>query len=293
MNNTNTNNTNNTNENNKEVKARRSNRKIIASVCAVIAATAMITGIAVFTASAHHIENAPARQTVTTAVSQDSSSKAETTVKTSKPDESKKAEKASGSSKSAAETVKQVAAAPQQVTTSAKVQPVQQTQTVNGNGKHPGESGYAYKAEPVNAAASKEDQPEIVKHPEECGFNYQAVIDNYNATAVASDIYSGDFTDCANNGNVLTIAKANDFTAYCTVKMAKGNGEYTVYGFMGIIYGDKMYYTSGTKNAIVYDANGNVVSSQELDCGHSGHVVMTKEGLVWVDSDETHIVFAY
>ena len=58
------------------VRSRKTNRKFIASVCAVVAATAMITGVAVFTASAEPIKSAPDR-TITATIKMEKTDPAE------------------------------------------------------------------------------------------------------------------------------------------------------------------------------------------------------------------------
>ena len=132
------------------------------------------------------------------------------------------------------------------------------------------------------------------KHPGESGYNYQPVVEQTAAATTPTSVFSGEFVDVNNKNIVLTVAKADMYdTAYCTVNIAQGNGKYTVYNFMAPVYEDKMYYAGGTVTEITYDANGTVVESKVVDSNHTGHVVMTKEGYVWVDSDETHCVFAY
>lgn len=274
-------------------KVRRANKKIAATICAIVAATAMVTGIAVFTASANTIESAPSR--ISTAFS--TMVKAETE-KTETAPKTEKTEKAAQPEEKKADD------------------------TVNANGKHPGESGYNYQgvaeantnnnaqaqqqapaAEQTQQAAEIEKHPgeagcnyvnENGKHPGESGYNYQPVVEQTAAATTPTSVFSGEFVDVNNKNIVLTVAKADMYdTAYCTVNIAQGNGKYTVYNFMAPVYEDKMYYAGGTVTEITYDANGTVVESKVVDSNHTGHVVMTKEGYVWVDSDETHCVFAY
>ena len=288
MKNTNTNNT---------TKVRRTNKKIAATICAIFAATAMVTGIAVFTASANTIESAPAR--ISTAFS--TTVKADT-VDTAKTEKTETAPKTEKTEKAAQPEGKKA------------------DDTVNANGKHPGESGYNYQgvaetndnaqaqqqapaAEQTQQAAEIEKHPgeagcnyvnENGKHPGESGYNYQPVVEQTAAATTPTSVFSGEFVDVNNKNIVLTVAKADMYdTAYCTVNIAQGNGKYTVYNFMAPVYEDKMYYAGGTVTEITYDANGTVVESKVVDSNHSGHIVMTKEGYVWVDSDETHCVFAY
>ena len=126
-------------------KTRNTNRKLVAGISAVFAATVMATGIAVFSASASTISNAPekAKPTLTTTVTE----------------------------KTAAES-----------------QPASD-ESVNENGKHPGEMGYCYYVneqetqapemrmlgfnfEAVKANAERYEQETSGKHPGESGYNY-------------------------------------------------------------------------------------------------------------------------
>ena len=277
-------------------KVRRANKKIAATICAIVAATAMVTGIAVFTASANTIESAPSR--ISTAFS--------TTVKADTVDTAK---------------IEKTETAPKTEKTEKAAQPEEKKadDTVNANGKHPGESGYNYQgvaetndnaqaqqqspaAEQTQQAAETEKHPgeagcnyvnETGKHPGESGYNYQGVVEQTAATTPTS-VFSGDFVAVNNTNTVLSIVKADMYdTAYCTIKVAQDGGKFRVYNFMAPVYEDKMYYAGGTVTEITYDANGTVVESKVVDSNHTGHVVMTKEGYVWVDSDETHCVFAY
>ena len=279
---------------NNTTKVRRTNKKIAATICAIFAATAMVTGIAVFTASANTIESAPAR--ISTAFSTTVKADTVDTAKTEKTETAPKTDKTE------------------------KTEEKKADDTVNANGKHPGESGYNYQgvaetndnaqaqqqapaAEQTQQAAEIEKHPgeagcnyvnENGKHPGESGYNYQPVVEQTAAATTPTSVFSGEFVDVNNKNIVLTVAKADMYdTAYCTVNIAQGNGKYTVYNFMAPVYEDKMYYAGGTVTDITYDANGAVVESKVVDSNHSGHIVMTKEGYVWVDSDETHCVFAY
>ena len=235
---------------NNTTKVRRTNKKIAATICAIFAATAMVTGIAVFTASANTIESAPSR--ISTAFATTVKADTVDTAKTEKTETAPKTDKTEKTEeKKAAETE-----------------------------KHPGEAGCNY----VN---------ENGKHPGESGYNYQGVVEQTAATTPTS-VFSGDFVAVNNTNTVLSIVKADMYdTAYCTIKVAQDGGKFRVYNFMAPVYEDKIYYAGGTVTDITYDANGAVVESKVVDSNHSGHIVMTKEGYVWVDSDETHCVFAY
>ena len=104
---------------NKTTKTRRTNRKFIASICAVVAATAMITGIAVFTASADPIKGAPETKISSTIPM-------EKTEKETKKDEAKQ----------------EVKTETKDETVNVKHEGEAGYNYVNENGKHPGECGY-------------------------------------------------------------------------------------------------------------------------------------------------------
>ena len=286
----------NTNNNN-TVKVKRTNKKIAASVCAVVAAAAMATGIAVFTASANTSDKSPVKPFFSSISVQDMTElyKAENT---EKKDTSDKTEKPGDTQKSA------------------QPQTNNKDNEVNQNGKHPGESGYNYQpvAQTNNTASVQQKAPLVIEvqpaseqvkqqaapaqtqtptAPAANTNDKQPAAETNNAVA-PTEIFSGKFTDVNNKDIVLNIAKADMYnTAYCMVNIAKGNGEYAVYSFMANVAEDKMYYTGATVTEITYDAKGEIVSSKALEDKHEGHIVMTKEGYVWVDSDGTHCVFAY
>lgn len=291
----------NTNKNN-TTKVRRTNKKIAASICAVIAATAMVTGIAVFSASANTSEIAPVRSAFSITVKPDTAD----TEKTQKPETENKTDKTEKSENT------QKAAQPEQN---------KKDEAVNANGKHPGESGYNYQTvadtnntQPAVKQAQSvlevqaEPTAEVVKHPGEAGSNYvdengkhpgesgcsyQAAADE-KTDVTPTAVFSGDFESVNGRGIVLTVAKADPYnTAYCTVKVPNGENSYIVYGFLATVYEDKMYYAGGTKTEMVYDEKGNIVEGKQIDANHEGHIVMTKEGYVWVDSDESTFTFAY
>ncbi len=279
------------NTHNKTAKVRKHNKKVIASICAVVSAAAVITSIAVFTASASTIKDAPKAAAVTTAASA-----VPTTVKTE--------EMGAG---------KEVTKTP--VTSVVKTEQTQ-TSAVNKDGKHPGEAGYHYydnqkamcirdSAQPANtvkhpgeagyhyydnqqtpAAAPTAQAVNTVKHPGESGYNY------YENQKAAPVFKSGRYIAADGTRAELVIAKPDDMVCYCTIRYGNTYNNDTVYGFMGTVKGSEIEYTRGSKNDMTYDNNGNVAKAIEIDRDHSGTIEFTKAGsLRWIDSDGTNVNF--
>lgn len=286
-------------------KARRTNNKFIASICAVIAATAMVTGIAVFSASASEISSAPAKPAVTAAAQ----------VKAPVAAEVKTEEKAA----------------------------VKAEDTVNENGKHPGESGYGYtdeesaqprmlgfnfeavkrnyelyeqqqaagkqEAKQAEAKTAEPEQSEVKKdvqqaaaekQPGEAGFNYVNESGKhpgesgygYNEKKQGTLFPSGIYNDVNGTNASLEIATYDGITCYCTVTLPNGIGRQVIYGFMGTANGSTMEYTGATKNDRTIDENGAIINTTLIEKNHYGTVNRTEKGLVWQDIDGNSYVFA-
>ena len=291
----NTTNTNSTVKTNEKVKAGRTSKRFIASICAVAAAASMATGIAVFSASATSIKNAPQKPAVSTsAAASDSSSKADTASKTTSYNAlTKAADKLGTSSKHPGESgynyyqneSASVNAQGKHPGESGYYYYQNEQSVVNPQGKHPGESGYYYYQNEQTANA-------MGKHPGECGFNYQAVMDNYNANVTPALIPAGRYIAFDGARAELVIAKPDEATCYCTVTMANSYNNEIVYGFMGVANGSEINYTTGTKNDMTYNEDGSIAKGVELSSGHSGTIRKTDSGaFVWKDSDGTCITF--
>ena len=190
-----------TNNNTKTAKIKNAHRKAFTTFCAMLAATAVITGIAVFTASATQIKSAPektstsvtmaAKPTTTTTTTTTTSAVTTTTTKqTQATAETNKNGKHPGEAgyrydenqqnAMATTTVKTTAApiynyvapvqtAPVTTTTTKAAVTTQVAEAVtNANGKHPGEAGCNYNEDLENAQMTNA----YGKHPGECGFGY-------------------------------------------------------------------------------------------------------------------------
>ena len=258
-------------------KTTKASRKFTASVCAAITAAVMVTGIAVFSASASEIDSAPKTTAVTTVTTQ---SAVQTTAvsEAPKPIQTQPAASATVSAKSVKPPVKTTA---KQTTVSVKEvkQPVQTTvsQTaaetkteksadtafVNKYGKHPGECGYGY----------TENEPE-----------------DANAQ-VKDNIPTGSF-NAANGAKItLDIVPVAENTYYCTVSALNKKGSYTLHGFVGIAKDDVVNYNGGAKSIAAFDKDGNVTGNEFISDGHCGTITKTNAGLEWADSDGSTVVF--
>ena len=267
MKNTNTtNNTNNINNintaENAAAKERKHNKKVIASIFAVVSAAAVITSIAVFTASASTIKDAPKAAAVTTA----SASAVPTTVKTEEMGAGKEVTRAAVTSEVKTET--------------------KQAETVSKYVKHPGESGYCYDANQNGTDTSAVKSANIVKHPGELGYCYDV---NQNP---AAEFKAGRYVSADGTRAELVIAKPDDMVCYCTIHYGNTYNNGTVYGFLGTVKGSEIEYTRGSKNDMTYDNNGKVIKAIEIDRNHEGTIKITETGtLHWIDSDGTTVNF--
>ncbi len=258
-------------------KTTKASRKFTASVCAAITAAVMVTGIAVFSASASEIDSAPKTTAVTTVTTQ-AIPQTTTVSEVTKPVQTQPAASATVSAKSVKPPVKTTA---KQTTVSVKEvkQPVQTTvsQTaaetkteksadtafVNKYGKHPGECGYGY----------TENEPE-----------------DANAQ-VKDNIPTGSF-NAANGAKItLDIVPVAENTYYCTVSALNKKGSYTLHGFVGIAKDDVVNYNGGAKSIAAFDKDGNVTGNEFISDGHCGTITRTNAGLEWADSDGSTVVF--
>ena len=277
------------NTHNKTAKVRKHNKKVIASIFAVVSAAAVITSIAVFTASASTIKDAPKAAAVTTAASA-----VPTTVKTEEMGAGKEVTRAAVTSEVKTET--------------------KQAETVSKYVKHPGESGYCYDANQNGTDTSAVKSANIVKHPGESGYCYDANLNGTDTSGVksanivnrpgesgycydvnqnpAAEFKSGRYVSADGTRAELVIAKPDDIVCYCTIRYGNTYNNDTVYGFMGTVKGSEIEYTRGSKNDMTYDNNGNVAKAIEIDRNHEGTIKITETGtLHWIDSDGTSVNF--
>ena len=191
-----------TNNNTKTAKIKNAHRKAFTTFCAMLAATAVITGIAVFTASATQIKSAPEKTavalttttTTTTSATTTTPKQTQTTAETNKNgkhpgeagyryDENQQNAMATTTVKTSVPTAYLYYApaltAPVTTTTTKAAVTTQVAKAVtNANGKHPGEAGCNYNEDLENAQMTNA----YGKHPGECGFGYDEARENAAVT---------------------------------------------------------------------------------------------------------------
>ena len=241
-------------------KVRKANKKFVAAICAVITATAMITGVAVFNASASDAIEAPTKpiSTIVTVANENAQ-------KTAKADNKADDTKTAFSSEIKLEPKAEINTEAAHKSTDAV--------------KHPGESGYYY-AQNESAAQKSTD---AVKHPGESGYYY----------AANQDLFSEDrFVSSDGSRAAMEVTYAGNNSYVCTIRMANSYNNEFVYSFKGVVRGPEIDYTQGAKFDVTYDDNGNIIKSVKIGSDHSGTIERSRAGaFVWIDSDETHVTF--
>ena len=265
-------------------KVRKANKKFVAAICAVITATAMITGFAVFNASASDAIEAPTKpiSTIVTVANENAQ-------KTAKVDNKADDTKTEFSSEIKLEPKAEINTEAAQKSTDAV--------------KHPGESGYYY-AQNESAAQKSTD---AVKHPGESGCNYAQ---NESAAQKSTDavkhpgesgyyyaanqnLFSKDhFVSSDGSRAAMEVTYAGNNSYVCTIRMANSYNNEFVYSFKGVVRGPEIDYTQGAKFDVTYDDNGNIIKNVKIGSDHSGTIERSSAGtFVWIDSDETHVTF--
>ena len=289
-------------------KVRKANKKFIATICAVITATAMITGVAVFNASASDAIEAPTKpiSTIVTVANENAQ-------KTAKADNKADDTKTAFSSEIKLEPKAEInTEAAQKSTDSVKhpgesgyyyAQNESAAQKSTDADKHPGESGYNY-AQNESAAQKSTD---AVKHPGESGYYYAQ---NESAAQKSTDavkhpgesgyyyaanqnLFSKDrFVSSDGSRAAMEVTYAGNNSYVCTIRMANSYNNEFVYSFKGVVRGPEIDYTQGAKFDVTYDDNGNIIKSVKIGSDHSGTIERSSAGtFVWIDSDETHVTF--
>ena len=265
-------------------KVRKANKKFIATICAVITATAMITGVAVFNASASDAIEAPTKpiSTIVTVANENAQ-------KTAKADNKADDTKTAFSSEIKLEPKAEINTEAAQKSTDAVKHPGESgyyyaqnesaAQKSTDAVKHPGESGYNY-AQNESAAQKSTD---AVKHPGESGYYY----------AANQDLFSKDrFVSSDGSRAVMEVTYAGNNSYFCTIRMANSYNNEFVYSFKGVVRGPEIDYTQGAKFDVTYDDNGNIIKNVKIGSDHSGTIERSRAGaFVWIDSDKTHVTF--
>jgi hypothetical protein len=75
------------------------------------------------------------------------------------------------------------------------------------------------------------------------------------------------------------------------VTIATGETTANIYKITATANGNKMVYSNGTKSAVAYDDNQNVISNQIVSNGHQGTFDASDAGYTWIDSIDGTMVF--
>ena len=99
----------------------------------------------------------------------------------------------------------------------------------------------------------------------------------------------GDYFGKNNANNILNVVKLSDADYIITVTVPTGDNTAFVYNIKASVNGAKMYYSGAAKNAVTYDANGNIITSTLIDCAHSGTLDASDAGYTWADTEGTTV----
>ena len=99
----------------------------------------------------------------------------------------------------------------------------------------------------------------------------------------------GDYFGKNNANNILNVVKLSDADYIITVTVPTGDNTAFVYNIKASANGAKMYYSGAAKNAVTYDANGNIITSTLIDCAHSGTLDASDAGYTWADTEGTTV----
>ena len=99
----------------------------------------------------------------------------------------------------------------------------------------------------------------------------------------------GDYFGKNNANNILNVVKLSDADYIITVTVPTGDNTAFVYNIKASANGAKMYYSGAEKNAVTYDANGNIITSTLIDCAHSGTLDASDAGYTWADTEGTTV----
>ena len=281
----------NTTNTTKAAKVRKTNRKIVATVCAVIAATAMITGIAVFSASAKTIKSNTESSAVTTSVQNTTTqaqNKAEETTKAAVQQEAPVVEKQEAPvvQKQTAPAVQQQTAPVVQKQEAPAVQkqeaPAVQKQTAPVVQK---QEAPAVQQQEAPAVQKQEDQyDKILTIPE-------GEVNDWKTHDAKTGFPIGQYLDRSQK-KFLNVTKLDRCNYSITVKIITGENTADIYNISAVANGSKMYYTNAAKSEVVYAEDAvRVVESKITSSGHSGTFDASDAGYTWVDSIDGTMVF--
>ena len=291
----------------KAARVRKTNRKIAATVCAVIAATAMITGIAVFSASAKTIKSNTESSAVTTSVQNTTTqaqNKAEETTKAAVQQEAPVVEKqeAPAVQQQTAPVVQQQEAPAVQKQTAPVVQqqtaPVVQQQTAPVVQKQEAPAVQQQTAPVVQKqeapVVQKQEAPAVQKQEDQ----YDKIltipegeVNDWKTHDAKTGFPIGQYLDRSQK-KFLNVTKLDRCNYSITVKIITGENTADIYNISAVANGSRMYYTNAAKSEVVYAEDAvSVVESKIVSSGHSGTFDASDAGYTWVDSIDGTMVF--
>ncbi len=321
----------NTTNTTKAAKVRKTNRKIVATVCAVIAATAMITGIAVFSASAKTIKSNTESSTVTASVQNTTTqaqNKAEETTKAAVQQEAPVVEQQEAPVVQQQEApVVQQQTAPVVQKQEAPVVQQQEAPVVQQQEAPVVQKQTAPVVQQQEAPVVQKQEAPVVQQQEAPAVQQQTapvvqkqtapVVQKQEAPAVQKQedqydkiltIPEGEVNDWkthdAKTGfpigqyldrsqkKFLNVTKLDRCNYSITVKIITGENTADIYNISAVANGSKMYYTNAAKSEVVYAEDAvSVVESKIVSSGHSGTFDASDAGYTWVDSIDGTMVF--
>ena len=275
MRNTNTRNT---------AKATKTNKNFIASICAVIAAAATITSVAVFTASARTIKDSTTSSSVSTTVKEQQTTQTaketqKTTVQQQAAPQAEQQETPQVEQQAAPQVEQQ--AAPQ-VEQQAAPQVEQQAAPQVEQQAAPQAEQQAAPQVKQQAAPQAEQQNKVLTVP-------QGEINDWKTHDAKDGFPIGTYFDKNNANNTLNVSMVNSYTYSITITLATGENTATVYNITATANGSKMYYNSAAETSLVYDGNGSVIDSKIISNDHKGTFDASDAGYTWTDTQGTMI----
>ena len=258
-------------------KVRKTNRKIVASVCAVIAATAMITGIAVFSASAKTIKNNTDSSSVSTVSVQDTKTQDQNNTNETKKADVQQQTVSEVQKQEAPEVKKQEAPVVQQQDAPAVQQqdaPVVQQQEAP-----------VVQQQTAPVVQQQEDQyDKILTIPE-------GEVNDWKTHDAKTGFPIGQYFDRSGT-KFLNVTKLDRCNYNITVKIITGENTAAIYNISAVANGSRMEYTNAVRSEVVYAEDAvSVVESKIVSSGHSGTFDASDAGYTWIDSIDGTMVF--
>lgn len=270
-------------------KVRKTNRKIAATVCAVIAATAMVTGIAVFTASAKTIEYKTS--SLSSLISSTATVQQAAGTDTTKDNNNTKQDAPAAQKQTAPEAQQQavpeaqkqaVPEVQQQVVPEVQQQTVPEVQQ-QATPEVQQQAAPVVKQQTAPAASQDNSQNKPLTIP-------KGEVNDWKTHDAKDGFPIGEFLDRSQSKH-LFVTKLDDWRYSITVKVVTGEKTATVYNINAFANGNKMEYTDGTKCEVVYGDDLNIVQNNVVSSNHKGTFDASDAGYTWVDNTDGTTVF--